>query len=94
MRATPIDLQPVLIPQQAYLARVRGTVRIRAFIDEHGLIESLDVIDANPPGVFEEAVIAALAETRFFPARRLGRAVASVKELNITIDPYETINQP
>lgn len=94
VRATPIEPQPMLIPQHAYLTRVRGSVRIRAFISEHGLIDSLEVVAANPPGVFEEAVIAALAETRFYPARRFGRAVASVKEINITIDPYETISQP
>lgn len=94
MRASPIDIKPLIIPPQAYMARQRGVVRLRAYIDERGRVEKVDILSSIPAGVYEQAAIEAVTGTTFSPARRSGMAVKTYKELEINIDPYETIGVP
>lgn len=69
-------------------------MRLLVFIDERGLIDAIEVTAAEPPGVFEEAAVRAVAATRHSPAMRMGRAVKTVKEVEIAFDPYESIARP
>lgn len=94
VRATPISIKPLIIPQLAYMARKQGTVRLRAYIDELGYVRKVDILSAMPEGVYEQAAIEAVTGTIFSPARRGGMPVKTYKELEINIDPYETISVP
>lgn len=94
VRALPIAIKPLIIPPLAYMARQRGVVRLRAYIDELGYVRRVDILSATPAGVYEQAAIEAVTGTVFSPARRGGAAVKTYKNLEINIDPYETISVP
>lgn len=94
VRASPIVIKPLIIPPLAYMARQRGVVRLRAYIDELGYVRRVDILSATPAGVYEQVAIEAVTGTIFSPARRGGAAVKTYKNLEINIDPYETISVP
>jgi hypothetical protein len=49
------------------------------------------VLEATPPGVFEEAALTATQALQFRPARKYGRNVKSQKTIEVTFDPYESV---
>lgn len=63
-------------PPSAAARGVEGFVVVRLLIDRSGRVRRARVVRADPPGVFEEAALAALRAWRFRPARDEGRAVA------------------
>jgi TonB family protein len=87
-RAVPIELPALIYPEFAYHNRLPGVVRLRVFISGDGQVVRTDVVDAAPAGQFEKAAIEAVEKTRFHPARKDGRFVASQKLLEIGFDPY------
>lgn len=90
-RAEPMN-QPVLVyPQEAYQARVRGKVALRVLINEHGGVDGVTVLEAEPRGVFEAAALEAVQALAFSPASLAGRPVKSQKTLEVVFDPYESI---
>lgn len=94
VRATPVAIKPLIIPPLAYMGRQRGVVRLRAYIDESGYVRKVDILSAMPAGVYEQAAIEAVSGTIFSPALLNGAAVKTYKNLEINIDPYETISVP
>jgi protein TonB len=75
MNANTVDQQPKVLERgrAAYPARARaknieGWVKLTFLINERGEIEQLKVLEAEPPGVFEESAIAAVSSTRYAPA--------------------------
>ena len=54
-----------------------GTVTLRLVISEQGEVESIAVIHAVPPGLFDEAALAAFGRARFAPGLRGGIPVRS-----------------
>ena len=44
-------------------------------IDDLGRVQSAEVVEAIPPGMFEEAALAAFSKARFVPAIKDGRPV-------------------
>lgn len=87
-RADPVELAPLIYPADAFMRRLPGVVSLRVFLNEHGDIDSVDVIDARPPGIFEKAAVDAVLNTRFAPARLFGRPVKNVKTLEVRFDPF------
>lgn len=86
-RAEPIEVSPLLYPEAAYRRRIAGKVVVRIYVNEAGKIDAIDVLEATPPGVFEQAAVDALLNTRFTPAELLGRPVRNVKTIEIGFDP-------
>lgn len=74
-------------PPEALKLRVSGEVKLRLFIDEFGTLVRSEVVSADPPGIFEEAALQALAGMRFTPARKGDQAVRSQRSVQITFDP-------
>jgi protein TonB len=64
-------------PPTADADRVSGVVRLQLLIDEFGLVNELTVVEAVPPGYFEDAAREGLRQVRFTPGVREGRAVKS-----------------
>ncbi|TRZ98174.1 MAG: energy transducer TonB [Rhodocyclaceae bacterium] len=72
-------------PDRALFAEVNGVVRVRVLINESGTVDAIDILAANPPEVFDKAVIAALLKARFSPARKFGLKVKSEKIFEFTL---------
>lgn len=89
IRAQPVKMPALIYPEKAQRMKIGGLVRLRVYIGKNGKIDAVDVVAANPPGVFEGAALQALLSTSFTPARKNGRAVKSQKLIEIKFDPYE-----
>jgi protein TonB len=86
--AVPRERPHLVYPEDAYMARLRGTVRLRVFISEEGRVDEAHVVHAHPRGEFEEAALEAVRKLVYDPATRAGRAVKSQKLIEVTFDPY------
>jgi len=87
-RAAPLEMPPLVYPETAYINRIPGKVRLRAYISADGRVDKADVVAATPSGHFEQAAIDAVQRSRFRPARKDGRPVASQKLIEVEFDPY------
>ena len=94
VRAEPINDVDLVYPRRAYEMRTKGRVVLRIFINERGAIDEVSVVEAAPPGVFEEAALTATRALQFTPAMKNGRNVKSQKTIEVAFDPYERINIP
>lgn len=68
----------------------QGTVLLRLFIAVTGDVDRVEVVRADPPGVFDASAVAAFSKSKFSPGRYLGIAVRS--QLTIAVD-YTPINR-
>ena len=68
-------VQPIY-PVAARKAGVEGKVVLSIVIDREGRVVELEVVESEPPGVFDEAVIEALRKWRYRPAIKDGEPVA------------------
>ncbi|HPP47160.1 MAG TPA: TonB family protein [Accumulibacter sp.] len=68
-----------------------GRVVLQLFIDELGYVKETIVVQAVPPGFFEQAAISAFSRARFSPGMLGGRAVKSL--LPVEID-FSVFNRP
>ncbi|MFH1034373.1 MAG: energy transducer TonB [Pseudomonadota bacterium] len=64
-------------PSMARRQGVQGQVKVRLSVDAQGRVSEVVIVEALPPGYFEDTVREALAEWRFVPADDHGRRVAS-----------------
>lgn len=94
VRAQPINDVQLIYPKAAYEMRLKGRVVLSILINEHGTIDALSVVEADPSGFFEDHALAATRALTFSPAMKNGRAVKSQKRIEVTFDPYESINVP
>lgn len=79
-----VDEAPRIIskaePSYPYTARRRkidGKVIVRFLVDPKGKVQKPRIIQANPEGVFEDSVLAAIRKWRFKPGYFKGQAVAT-----------------
>jgi protein TonB len=83
MTAETVDTKPVPRSQVAppYPPRARergieGQVTLKLKVSDGGDVEDVKVIEADPPGIFEEVTLAAVRQWKFDPARYKGQPVA------------------
>jgi TonB family protein len=69
----------IVYPTDARDQKVEGYVRVAYDVSVDGSVTNVRVVDADPPGVFDEAAVAAVRGWRFHPAISNGKPV--VKEL-------------
>ena len=69
----------VVYPVEAKDKKVEGYVRVAYDVSADGSVTNVRVVDSDPPGVFDEAAVAAVRGWRFHPAIHDGKPV--VKEL-------------
>jgi len=86
VRAEPLSEVRLRYPENLS-SPVAGTVRIRLFIDEGGVVRKLQIASSEPPGLFDEAAKRAWEDVRFTPARKNGVAVKSQKLVELTYAP-------
>lgn len=79
-------------PWIEYRQRIGGVVRVELLINEHGGLDSATVIEATPPGHFEQAAMEAVRKLQFKPAIKAGRYVKSRKTIEVVFDPNEHLS--
>jgi protein TonB len=62
-------------PHRAQRRGVEGSVRIKLLVRRDGTVGPVEILAADPPGVFEDAVLRAVRNWRFEPGRIAGEAV-------------------
>ena len=62
-------------PARARTRRIEGSVTLTFVVDLDGTTRNLDVVAAQPEGIFEEAALRAAARWRFSPGLRQGAPV-------------------
>lgn len=86
----PSAAQPVRPEYPGGAADAEGYVTLKLLIDDGGKVREVSVVDAQPPGVFEESALAAFRAARFLPGQRNGRPVKSQILIKVT---YELVNR-
>ncbi len=79
---------PPIYPYAAREKNIRGAVQVRMLVNPDGSVGQVQVLDARPPGIFEDAVKRTVPQWRFNPGKIEGRPVASwvVTTVQFTLD--------
>lgn len=62
-------------PPRAKIQGIQGWVQLEITVSENGAVMDAKVVDAKPPGLFDQAALDAIRYWRFKPAYRQGRPV-------------------
>lgn len=92
VRAEPVNEVLLRYPWLEYRRRLAGVVRFTLYINAEGRLDKVELIDADPPGHFEEAALDAVTKLQFSPARKNGRSVKSRKTIEVVFDPNDDID--
>jgi TonB family protein len=87
--AQVLDKPSLIYPENPFLWKLAGTVRVRVFIGLDGRVESVDLVSADPPGHFEDAALSAARGLKYRPATLRGQPVRSRRTIEIVFDPHE-----
>lgn len=68
---------PPLYPFRAKRMDIEGYVKVRFLVDEEGQVSRITVLESEPQGVFDAAVLHALPSWKFQPGRIMGEPVSS-----------------
>jgi len=61
-----------------------GRLKMRLYINENGTVDAIDITEAEPEGVFEQAAAEAFAAARFRPGHKDGNPVKSQISLEVS----------
>jgi TonB family protein len=86
----PSITQPV-IPPIPEAAAARGVVTLLLMIDEFGKVNDAKLLDSEPAGQYDEAVMRAYARAKFSPAQKDARAVRSRILVRVDIEPQTSV---
>jgi TonB family protein len=91
--ARQVDRRPELMtpalpsyPEEARRQGIQGSVVIEVHIDEYGRVHEIAVLEANPPGVFEAAVLDVYGKAQFSPALLHGRPVRYIGKYRVSFE--------
>jgi protein TonB len=73
-------------PHDADRQRLSGKVRLQLKLEADGRISNIEVVSANPPGIFDESAIRAFRDARFAPAQKAGRPVRALVLIEVEYD--------
>jgi protein TonB len=82
----PLSRTPPRYPYQAKRRGIEGWVRVSFTVTEDGAVADVVVEEADPPGVFEKAALAAVSQWKFKPRIVDGKAVAGRAEQRVEFD--------
>lgn len=70
---------PVVYPSALYQQGIEGTVQLRLFVDEKGVVvpESTQVAESSGYAEFDSAAVAGVPKMHFAPAQHDGRPIAT-----------------
>lgn len=86
--ARPVAAVPPPYPREAAMNGIEGWVRLAVDIDERGRVRDVEVLSAEPRGVFDQAAVQAVRRWSWKPAIVDGepRAQRVVQELTFELD--------
>lgn len=91
--ARQVDRRPELMtpalpayPEEARRQGIQGSVVIEVHIDEYGQVREIRILEANPPGVFEAAVLEVYGKARYKPAMLNGRPVRYIGKYRVLFE--------
>lgn len=64
-------------PPEAKKKNLQGYVLLSVLVDEQGTVAQVQVLEASPPGVFEQSALEGIRRWRFSPARTKNKPVAT-----------------
>ncbi|MDP2309457.1 MAG: energy transducer TonB [Pseudomonadota bacterium] len=73
---TPTERVAPTFPARARALGQAGHVTLSFVVDVDGTSQDVHVVESDPPGVFDDAAVAAVREWRFDPGRHQGNPVA------------------
>ncbi len=73
-------------PRMAKYRGIEGYVDVRLRVTSGGAVETIEILDSKPRGIFDDSVRRTVRDWRFTPATREGRAVESVVETRILFE--------
>lgn len=92
-RSRDLDRQPTartaiepVYPPEAESARRSGVVRLQLKIEVDGRVSEVEVVESNPPGVFDASAVDAFRAAHFTPGQRAGRPVRTLMLIEVTYD--------
>jgi periplasmic protein TonB len=89
--ASELDVYPLIketvIAQLPEAAAVRGVLTLLLMIDEFGRVNDARLLDSEPEGQYDEAVLQAYARAIFSPAQMDGRPVRSRIVVRVDVEP-------
>ena len=65
-------------PYRAKRMGREGTVKISFVVDKEGQVSNIKIVEATPPGFFEEAVLDAVSTWKYAPGELMGRKVKTL----------------
>lgn len=69
-------MKSVVYPENAKLDKIEGKVVVQVHVGIDGRIDKTNILEGMPGSGFDEAVIAAVEESRWIPAKKDGETVA------------------
>lgn len=91
--ARELDVQPRALgsiepdyPPEADRQRRSGKVRLQLKLEADGRVSGVEVVQADPPGVFDDSAVRAFRAARFSPALKDGRAVRALLLIEVEYD--------
>jgi periplasmic protein TonB len=82
----PVAEVALKYPEKAGTEDMSGSVTLLLLIDELGMVVEATVVEADPPGYFEEAAIEAFKAALFTPGQRDGKVVKSRLVVQVAFD--------
>ncbi len=73
-------------PAEADRQRLSGTVRLQLKLEADGRVSDIEVVNASPPGRFEDSALKAFRDARFAPAQKNGRPVRALVLIEVEYD--------
>jgi len=74
---TPLAQSPFIYPLRAKRLGIEGWVKIKLLVSQQGEVEQVQILEAQPPNVFEQTVERGVRLWRFTPGTVEGQAVRS-----------------
>jgi TonB family protein len=81
--ATPLSDIGLAFPKGREGIDYFGTLRMDVYIDEAGRVDRVQVLESTVPRTFRDSAVGAFSRARFEPALRKGRAVKSIKKVEV-----------
>ena len=73
----PVVRVPPVYPYQARERGIEGVVQVKLLVNANGSVGQVQILDARPKGMFEDAVMKSVPQWRFNPGKIEGKAVTA-----------------
>lgn len=83
---TPLGRIPPIYPMAAKRRGIQGWVKVKFVVNEQGGVERITIVDAKPPGIFDQSVKRCVSKWRFKPGTVEGLPVKAWVETTVRFE--------